>query len=523
VPIAESVPADTGEPADVASNTVQPATEGSAPQSSDREAKVRESQVAMETTPAAERSPRADAVVYPVEGHVFVSYKSEDRHRARMLAEALERRGWPVWWDRDIQAGQAFRRVIAQALSDAVCMVVLWTDLSVESDWVQEEAQEAKARGILIPAILDEVRPPLGFGQMHSASLVGWGGAADDPLLDGLLRSVATQIGLAEVPPLLGDEDWAAVVESERVMRGRAAAVRATEERAVEATAREEAERAASERLAAADAGEAKAEAEAARREETATAAADRATDAAEEREAEMAAELAAEYAAELRAVAARRAEKEAKAEAAEEAARRAQEEREAARTTGEREAKARAAEREASLQVAEEAAQAAEKTAEQVVAAKADPRRWAASGIGATEPAARASWFRFPREGVATLLGAVLVGISASLPWTQLDGGESALRYPLRFLLDSGEREGSDLGILLLAIAVIGGVLALFRVPRWITVILGAVVVTVALWFVVGWVATLDEDDTVTTFFQIVSFGPAVAIAGGLLMVSGR
>jgi hypothetical protein len=474
--------------------------------------------VAEETPPAQRRRQRS-----PVEGHIFVSYKSEDRHRARLVAEALERRGWPVWWDRDIQAGQAFRRVIAQALDDAVCMVVLWTDRSVESDWVLEEAQDAKTRGILIPVLLDEVRPPLGFGQMQSTSLIEWDGDADDPMLEGLLRSVSTHLGMAGVPPLLGNEDWAVVVESQRVMRGRAATARATEERAAAATAQEEAERAASDRAAAANAGEAEAEADAAQREAEATAAAKEAIDAAEEREAEMAAELAAEHAAELRAVAARRAEKEAKAQAAEEAAKRAEEEREAARTTGEREAAARAAEREASLRVAEEAADAAERTAEQVEAAKADPRRWAASGIGATEPAAKASWFRFPREGVATLIGAVLVGISAFLPWTQLGGGQSAFDYSLRVLTDPDDAFGSELGIVLLAIAAAGGVLALFRIPRWITVILGAVVVVLALWFVIQQVSLLTEDDTVATFFETVGIGPVVAILGGGLMLSGR
>jgi hypothetical protein len=275
------------------------------------------------------------------------------------------------------------------------------------------------------------------------------------------------------------------------------------------------------EREAAAGAGEAEAEAEAARREAEATAAAESATDAAERREAEMAAELAAEHAAELRALAARRAEKEAEAQAAEEAAQRAEEEREAARTTGEREAAARAAERAASLRVAEETAAAAKQTADQIAVSRDAPERWAASGIGATVPAAKASWFRFPNEGVATLLGAVLVGISANLPWTE--GEENALEYSLNFLLNNEDLEGNNLGILLLAVAVVGGVLALFRVPRWITVILGAVAVTVALWFVVQVVRTLGGDDTVDTFFQTVSIGPVVTIVGGLLMLSGR
>ena len=522
VPIAESVRSIVEEPADTPTITTETVMQESAAVSLRLEPRVRESQVDEDTPPAPTADANLETQPMPADGHIFVSYKSEDRHRARTVAEALERRGWPVWWDRDIQAGQAFRRVIAQALNDADCMVVLWTELSVDSDWVQEEAQEAKARGILIPALLDEVRPPLGFGQTQSANLVGWNGDPDDPMLDDLLRGVATHLGLGGVPALLGDEDWGAIVKSARVKRGQAAAVRATEERAAAAASREEADRAASERVAAANAGETEAEADAARREEEATAAADSATNAAEEREAEMAAELAAEHAAELRDVAARRAEKTTRARAAEEAARRAEEEREAARITGEREAVARAAERQASLKVAEEAAGAAEKAADQAAAARAAPQRWAASGIGATEPAAKASWFRFPREGVATLLGAVLVGVSAFLPWAH---GRTALEYSLNELRDLDLSLGAegDLGLLLLAVSVIGSVLALFRVPRWITVILGIVAITVALWFLVGVLRTLTGDDGPETFFRIVNIGPVLAIAGGLLMLSGR
>jgi len=497
VPIARSLRPVEDQPADVTIHPPEAATVEASSSSSGLEPGNLEPQAdeGIPPTPPAS-DPHAKAQPLLADGHVFLSYKSEDRHRARMVAEALERRGWPVWWDRDIQAGQAFRRVIAQALDDAVCMVVLWTEMSVESDWVQEEAQEAKVRSILIPVLLDEVRPPLGFGQTQAASLVGWSGAPDDPMLDGLLRGVATHLGLADVPPLLGEEDWGAIVESERTMRGRAAAARAPEERAAAAASREEADRAASERVAASDAGDTEVAADAARREADAVAAADIATDAAERREAEMAAELAAEHAVALRAVAARRAEKQAEAQAAEESARRAEEEREAIRITGEREAAARAVEREATLRIAEEVAQAAEETADQVAASRASPKRWAASGIGATEEAAKASWFRFPHEGVATLLGAVLVAVSVFVPWAE--GEQTALNFPLRFLLNNEEGEGSDLGTLLLAAAIIGGILALFRVPRWITVILGVVAVVVALLFLVQVVRTLGPGDSV-------------------------
>jgi len=66
------------------------------------------------------------------------------------VTEASE--GWTVWWDRTILPGQVFDEVIRAALESARCLVVLWSEASVGSDWVKEEASRAKERGVLVPA-----------------------------------------------------------------------------------------------------------------------------------------------------------------------------------------------------------------------------------------------------------------------------------------------------------------------------------------------------------------------------------
>jgi hypothetical protein len=68
---------------------------------------------------------------------VFLSYASEDRERARTLARALEARGWSVWWDRKIIAGESFGQVIEHQLDTAASVVVLWSAASIASDWVK--------------------------------------------------------------------------------------------------------------------------------------------------------------------------------------------------------------------------------------------------------------------------------------------------------------------------------------------------------------------------------------------------
>ena len=65
---------------------------------------------------------------------LFVSYASADRERVGALVQRLEQLGFSVWWDRDITPGQNFHRVIEQALDQAKCAIVVWSEKSVDSE-----------------------------------------------------------------------------------------------------------------------------------------------------------------------------------------------------------------------------------------------------------------------------------------------------------------------------------------------------------------------------------------------------
>jgi hypothetical protein len=127
---------------------------------------------------------------------IFLSFAREDRNRAALLAHALRDEGFSVWWDRSIPAGARFNEIIERALSEARCVIVLWSEQSVRSEWVLAEAHEGRNQGKLIPVLLDDVRPPYGFLVIHHADLRHWEGdihaVSYQYLLEGIRHRVTS-------------------------------------------------------------------------------------------------------------------------------------------------------------------------------------------------------------------------------------------------------------------------------------------------------------------------------------------
>lgn len=88
-----------------------------------------------------------DAMVGRTMNDIFISYAREDRERAKALAQALKGQGWSVWWDRRIPTGKRYADVIVEAIAGSRCVVVLWSTVSITSDWVREEARAGARTG----------------------------------------------------------------------------------------------------------------------------------------------------------------------------------------------------------------------------------------------------------------------------------------------------------------------------------------------------------------------------------------
>jgi adenylate cyclase len=132
---------------------------------------------------------------------VFLSYSREDAAAAKQLAECIGRAGHQVWWDRQIEGGSRFTAEIDRELKNADAVVVIWSQASVESPWVQDEAAEGRDSGRLVPVMLGTDKPPLGFRQFQSVDFGSWDGEGDPPTLEALLRAIAQKGPESEAAP----------------------------------------------------------------------------------------------------------------------------------------------------------------------------------------------------------------------------------------------------------------------------------------------------------------------------------
>jgi tetratricopeptide (TPR) repeat protein len=126
---------------------------------------------------------------------VFLSYDHEDAGRATPIAEALEKAGHSVWWDRQIHGGAEYNKAIESAVEQSDAVVVLWSERSVKSAWVRDEAAEGRDHAKLVPVTLDGTKPPMGFRQYQTIPLAEWRGRKPHTQLGELLHAIDKVVG----------------------------------------------------------------------------------------------------------------------------------------------------------------------------------------------------------------------------------------------------------------------------------------------------------------------------------------
>lgn len=107
---------------------------------------------------------------------VFLSYSNRDVERVQPLIGFIESNGFTVWWDRSIIAGESWSAAIEAELNKATSVIVVWSENSVKSEWVQIEAGKSKEKKTYVPIIIDDVikKLPLEFSRLEVANFMGF-------------------------------------------------------------------------------------------------------------------------------------------------------------------------------------------------------------------------------------------------------------------------------------------------------------------------------------------------------------
>jgi adenylate cyclase len=129
---------------------------------------------------------------------IFVSYARSTHGEATRIAQALRELGYGVWLDDDLPAHRPYADVIDERLRAAKAVVVVWSAEAVRSQWVQSEADTARAEHKLVQLTLDRARLPRPFDRIQCADLGGWSGDLAAP---GWRKVAASVAELAGAPP----------------------------------------------------------------------------------------------------------------------------------------------------------------------------------------------------------------------------------------------------------------------------------------------------------------------------------
>lgn len=124
---------------------------------------------------------------------VFCTRAKTHTAKARVVVRALEQDGYKVFWDKQIGAGDDWPSTVEAEFDAAKGGVVLRSSKQANSLCVLEEAEFARTRGMLCPAVIDAATPPLDVGGVQASSLIGWRGDRKDPAWFHFSASVAAR------------------------------------------------------------------------------------------------------------------------------------------------------------------------------------------------------------------------------------------------------------------------------------------------------------------------------------------
>lgn len=130
----------------------------------------------------------------PMSLFILMSLSVKDRERLEAVHELFISEGFPVWWCFDLPPGADWRSVLDEQLQKAAAVVTFWTEESVRSTAVTEEAAVGQKGGKLLHVLMDDVTLPYGFSETQYADLRNWDGSALHPEYRKLSQAIRDKL-----------------------------------------------------------------------------------------------------------------------------------------------------------------------------------------------------------------------------------------------------------------------------------------------------------------------------------------
>jgi len=139
---------------------------------------------------------------------VFISYARKDRQRIGKILTGLSHAGIDYWLDEGIHTGADWRRELESQLEQARVILVVWSNVSVKSHNVVDEAQVGVNRRILVPVQIDggEMVVPIGFRGLQTTDLSNWSGEAAHSAWQSVIAAIQRVLDGRQMPAPRGVE-----------------------------------------------------------------------------------------------------------------------------------------------------------------------------------------------------------------------------------------------------------------------------------------------------------------------------
>lgn len=124
---------------------------------------------------------------------VFISYARLDQGIVEPIVERMRTEHFTIWWDRRLVGGQRWDLEIEKELSEARCVLTIWTPASIDREWVHIEAHAGHRNGILIPVLIGCKNAPLAFSLLQSIDLTAGNERAYASLVDAVRKKLKNE------------------------------------------------------------------------------------------------------------------------------------------------------------------------------------------------------------------------------------------------------------------------------------------------------------------------------------------